>query len=82
MNSSIAFIKSEGCAEEGLIRLSRDSGYTGGTYLLDGLSCNLSVSGTGDNRIVVASGSEGDFTHHIVIGLQLSPSFAIMDWGE
>ncbi len=43
------------CLEESLLRLKRDSAYTGGTLTLAGYTCSVAVSGSGSSRTITAN---------------------------
>ena len=78
--SEIAFIKTEGCAEEALIRLSRDEDYVGGSYNIDSLDCVVAVTGGDEERNIDITASEDEFFHHFVLNVQLTPVFAILNF--
>lgn len=76
--SDMAFIKADGCLEEALLQLSRDYNYAGGSYIVDDLSCSVSVSGADDQRTIILDASENDFYHHFIVNVQLVPQFGIL----
>lgn len=78
--SEIVFVKTEGCLEEGLIRLKRNSAYMGGSYLVDGANCTVEVSGTGDLRTIQTNGSENNFYQHLIAEVQIAPDFGILSF--
>lgn len=51
--SAQALFSAEACVEEGLLRVARDAGYTGGTLDVGGISCSVTVLdlGGGARRI-------------------------------
>ncbi|MBN1258338.1 hypothetical protein JXA05_01125 [Candidatus Peregrinibacteria bacterium] len=80
--SERVFVKTEGCAEEALIRLHRDSEYAGETYEIDGVSCAAEISGMGETRTIKVTGSEQHFQHDIEMAVHLDPAFGILSWSE
>ncbi len=82
LSSERVFVKTEGCAEEALIRLHRDSDYSGGNYEIDGVSCTVEVSGAGETRTVTIAGSGENFRHSFQIGVHMDPAFGILSWIE
>jgi len=78
--SENALISTEGCAEEGLIRLSRDPAYAGGSLTLGDSTCLLTVS-DGGNTLVV-KGVDGNITHNLLINLDRVPSFHVSEWSD
>ncbi|MBN2087198.1 hypothetical protein JW758_02520 [Candidatus Peregrinibacteria bacterium] len=82
IQSEKVFIISEGCVEEALIQLNRNNDYSGGTYNISEIECDIQISGSGDNRSLFIKGTNDEFTHEISIDVQLSSVFAIIDWVE
>ena len=80
--TELVFVATEGCSEEALIQLSRNNAYTGGNYELDGVDCTVSVSGSDPNRDVVIVGTKNDITRAMVVRVQLTPTFGIIDWDD
>jgi len=78
--SEIVFVKAEGCLEEALIQLSRDHEYAGDTYIVDDSTCAVGVSGSGDERVISVDASEEDFYHHLIVDVQIAPTFAILNF--
>jgi len=78
--SELTFIKTEACLEEALVQLSRDDTYAGDTYQIDGLDCDVAVSGSGDERTVTLDAEEEDYYHDFVVQVQLDPSFVILNF--
>lgn len=74
------FINADGCAEEALLQLSRDENYAGGSYDIDSASCSVSVSGSGDVRYISADVNKDSYHHSLNLEVQLSPTFAILDF--
>jgi hypothetical protein len=57
----------QGCLEEAVYRLRRDSGYVGGSVPLAAQSCTVSVSGSGTARTIVAAATIADFTQSLTV---------------
>jgi hypothetical protein len=82
IRSEEVFIKTDGCAEEALIRLNRDNSYIGGSYNVDSMECTVAVTGSGDERNLNIMGEGDGYTHDFTIDVLLAPDFAIADWNE
>ena len=76
--SDIVFIKAEGCMEEALLQLSRNSDYPGSSYNVDGTDCIVSVSGSGSQRVLMLEAAEQNFYHHFTVDVQIDPLFGIL----
>jgi len=73
-------MKTEGCLEEGLIQLKRDVNYVGDTYNVDGLNCDVTVSGAGNERTMAVNAEEDDYYNNFLVDVQISPTFAILNF--
>jgi hypothetical protein len=80
--SEQVFIKTDGCAEDALIRLNRDDSYAGGSYNVDDVNCTIVVTGLGDERNLNVIGESDYYTHDLSIDVRLAPDFAITNWNE
>lgn len=69
----------EGCSEEGLLQLSRNSQYKGGTYNLKGGTCDISVSGTSSSRTLSVTGTLSNLSQNYDIEVNMDP-FEITKW--
>ncbi len=69
----------EGCVSEALIQLKRDANYTGGAISLGATICTITISGSGNTRSIVISGSLGNYTEEWILIVALDP-FAITSW--
>lgn len=78
--SDHVLISTEGCAEDALIQLSRNSAFPGGATAVDGTLCSVSVAGVGDFRDVTVSGSQFGITRTLSIRAQIVPPFHITRW--
>lgn len=79
-----ALLSAESCAEEAMLRLSRDNTYTGGPLTVGETQCTISVSGTpcGICTIDVAD-TRDSFTRRIEVGVSVSGSTVdILTWEE
>lgn len=80
VQSETLFVKTEGCLEEALLQLSRNSEYAGNTYAVDFADCTVGVSGTGDVRTITVDAQEQDYYHHTIVDVQIAPTFAILNF--
>jgi len=78
--SSVVFIKADGCLEEALLRLNRDDAYGGDTYEIGDMECEISVSGSEDERTITIEAVEEAFYHHFSVEVQIDPSFGILSF--
>lgn len=81
-----AFYLSDACMNEGLLRLRRDAGYTGGNLdnvLDEGESCEITVSNSGTEYTVQATGTKGDTTtRRIEAVVDTASGFDVTSWQE
>lgn len=81
---SHAILAAESCAEEAMLRLSRNSSYTGGSLTVGESSCTIAVTGTpcGSCTIDVTS-TRDNFTRNVQVGVTVSGSSVdITSWEE
>jgi len=81
---SSAILGAESCAEEAILRLSRDASYTGGLLSLGTSSCSITVTGTpcGTCTITTEATAEG-YTRGVEVDVVVSGSSAdIIQWQE
>lgn len=76
-----AFFAVESCMEEALLATSRSSGFGGGVLTVDGVSCEVEVSGAGNERTITVSGAADDSVRKLEAEVELFP-FSIVDWRE
>ncbi|GEM_PF-2049912 len=69
----------EGCMDEALLQLKRDSNYIGGTLSLEEISCIISVTGSSDERNIIVNGTSQGYNKIIEVQVSLNP-FAIIFW--
>lgn len=82
--SGDVLLSAESCAEEALIRLSRNPSYTGGSLTVGEAACTITVSGTpcGSCTIDVAAVGES-YTRNIQVVVSVSGSTVdIISWQE
>lgn len=73
----------DGCGEEALARLRKNSAYTGETITTDDGSCVIIVTGGGADRTVASVATIGSYTKKIEMQVTLSDSvISIISWGE
>ena len=80
--SSRVLLNTDGCAEEALTRMNRNSSYTGETITLDNTSCVITISGTGTSRTITATSTNGIYSKIIQITVTIFPTFTINSWLE
>ena len=78
--SDKALIATEGCAEEGLLRLSRDPAYPGGPLTMGDAACLLAIGGGGNTLGV--KGVNDRITHNLLITVDRAPTFHIAQWAD
>lgn len=81
---SQAILAAESCAEEAMLRLSRNNSYTGGSLMVGESSCIIAVTGTscGSCTIDVVS-TRDNFTRNVQVGVTVSgSSIDITSWEE
>lgn len=79
-----ALLSAESCAEEAMLRLSRNASYTGGTLAVGESMCTITVTGTpcGSCTIDVAS-TRDTFTRNVQVQVTVSGSAVdITRWEE
>ncbi len=63
----------EGCLQEALIQLNRDSFYSGGNLALGSGSCAIVIAGSENSRTVTVTGSLNDYYYEIIAEVSLEP---------
>lgn len=76
----VAFGAAEACIEEALIQLRSDANYLGSNLNLDDASCTMTVTGTGAERTIDATGVAERATQTISVRVELNPTFSIISW--
>lgn len=79
-----AILSAESCAEEALIRLSRNNNYSGGVLAVGETVCTIAVLGTPCGSCVIdAQASDGVYTRKIQVGITMTSSNVdITSWEE
>ncbi len=80
-----AFYVADGCVQEAMHRLRKDSGYSGSSLNLGNGSCIISVAGSGSERAITVTGTLGVHTKTISTDLRLKTATApaaIILWQE
>lgn len=82
--SGTALLAAGSCAEEAMLRLSRDNGYTGGSLTVGESICTITVTGAPCGACIIEAESvSGDFTRNIAVGVSVSGSTVdITSWEE
>ncbi|MFH1089109.1 MAG: hypothetical protein V1716_01645 [Candidatus Uhrbacteria bacterium] len=73
----------DGCGEEALARLRKNSAYTGETLTVGDRSCIITVTGGGAERTVASVATIGSYTKKIQMQITLNNSvITINNWSE
>lgn len=73
----------DGCGEEALARLRKNSVYAGETITVGDGSCAITVTGSGVDRTVASTATIGSYTKKIEMQITLSDSIiSINSWSE
>jgi hypothetical protein len=81
--STDIILADETCAEEAIVRLQRNSAYTGGSLTVGDVACTITVSGSGSTRTITIVGVEQNFTRRLQADISLSGSVStITAWQE
>ena len=81
---SHALIAAESCADEAILRLSRDNTYVGGSLIVGESTCTVIVTGVPCGSCTIAVTSARDsFTRRLEVGVDVSGSdVVITSWEE
>jgi len=82
--SNDALLSAESCAEEALVRLSRDSSYNGGSLTMGSAQCSIVVTGVPcGNCVIDVDAVRDDYTRSVQVGVTVNgTSIDITDWAE
>ena len=80
--SKTTFAAASGCLEDALLQLNQNHAYTGGSLSLNGVSCTITVSGSGTTRTVDVAAVNGAFTRRLQADANWTASFAVTAWRE
>jgi len=61
----------DGCAEEALQKLRKDTGYTGGSLSLLDSSCIITVTGVGSTRTIAVVSTVGEYNKRVEVDVTL-----------
>ncbi|MBI4713857.1 hypothetical protein HY771_01595 [Candidatus Uhrbacteria bacterium] len=77
-------LSAESCAEEALLRLSRDNSYAGGSLTVGEVACTISVSGTPCGSCTVdVTASASNYTRRIQADVSVTgPAVNVVNWKE
>lgn len=67
----------DSCAEEGYFRAKRDSGYNGGTIVLDDGSCTLTIAGSEPNRTLNIEASVDNLVRNFTVQLDVTTNINV-----
>lgn len=78
-----AFSAADGCMEEALRRIKIDSGYNGGSLVLDSGSCIIEVAFDGSNRTISATGAVDEYNKKIEAEITITGNIiTVNSWAE
>jgi len=85
--SSESFYVAESCLEEALMRLKRESNYTGGSLAIGNKSCSIVIEANNDQRIITVSGDVNNMFRKIkavvnIIADGVTYGLEIVSWQE
>jgi hypothetical protein len=82
--SNDALLSAESCAEEALVRLSRDSNYSGGSLTIGSAQCSIIITGVPcGNCVIDVEAVRDDYTRSVQVGVTVTgTSIDITDWAE
>jgi len=80
--SNRVFFNLDGCSEEALVRVDRNSNYTGGTVVINNTTCTITVSGSNTTRTINVSAVNGDYTRALQMNVTIFPNFTLDSWQE
>lgn len=71
----------DACVDQALYELNRDHNYNGELLTIEGVSCTISVSGSGDDRTInIYADYNEDLVKEVNVGVNWSDSFKIVSW--
>lgn len=83
MQGSRALALAEGCAQEALLQLSRDSGYSGDTLAIHDGTCEIEVTANGSNRTILSSTTVESWTRAVTVDITISGrNITIVNWQQ
>ncbi|MEK9175008.1 MAG: hypothetical protein AAB795_00275 [Patescibacteria group bacterium] len=82
LQSHTSFDSADSCIEEALIRLSRNSSYTGGTIVLNNIPCTIIINVAGSNRTITVQSTSTRAVHNIRAEAVLGSAVTLSSWFE
>lgn len=71
----------QGCIQEALIQVNRDSKFTSSTFNFSNGTCKISVSGTGNTKTISATGTVSNYHANLQAEVELDP-FKLVNWDD
>lgn len=82
-SGQIAMANARSGAENALLRLERDSTYSGGSMTVDRGTATISISGTSTAKTIVSVGQASNFSREITVEVSIAGgSVSITSWQE
>ncbi len=78
--STEALAFGDACLDEALLRLKRDNAYSGGSLSIDGNSCTITITPSGDLRTIGIESNVGEFTKNLEAEADVSASYIILNY--
>lgn len=73
----------DGCADEALLRLRKNAGYSGGALSLESGSCMINVAANGNDRTITVGATSGQFNKKIRVNATINGTTIIINsWTE
>lgn len=76
------FAAANGCMEEALLSLNQNHAYTGETLVLNGVSCIVSITGSGTTRTLEVQAAQGNYARRLQATVDFSAAFTLTSWQE
>lgn len=81
--SDVSLAAAEGCVEDTLVRLVRDSSYAGGSLGIGHAVCTVGVTGAGGSRTIQVTSTVATFTRKLRVDVSLQGGrVSVTDWQE
>ncbi|MFH0820933.1 MAG: hypothetical protein V1908_04115 [Candidatus Peregrinibacteria bacterium] len=80
--SKNVFSAGNGCLEDALMSLNQNHNYSGSSLVVDGVSCTITISGSGTARTVDVVAVNDGYTRHFQADADWNSSFAVTAWRE
>ncbi|MFH1012594.1 MAG: hypothetical protein V1760_02500 [Candidatus Peregrinibacteria bacterium] len=76
------FMSAESCLEEAFIALNIDRNYAGGSLEINGTSCTIAVSPSGNSATISVTGTKEGHTRKLQAQAEWSGAFEVTAWQE